>query len=125
MPRCSTRTRPLLDHEFSRNSTLIHQGCCGCQGRMVDVRITVRCTLTRALRAFRRIEERGLTERVMGLDLVEFTTRSTGVTCYVPSAMSSCVLAAFSRIAIKGLCSEELYQRSACSRVGNSSMTSR
>jgi hypothetical protein len=59
MPRCSTRTRSLLDHEFSRNSTLIHQGCCGCQGRMVDVRITVRCALTRALRAFRRIEERG------------------------------------------------------------------
>jgi hypothetical protein len=39
--------------------------------------------------------------------------------------MISCVLAAFSRMAIKGLYSEELYQRSACSRVGNSSMTSR
>src|SRR4029077_18967533 len=37
--------------------------------------------------------------------------------------MISCVLAAFSRIAIKGLYSEELYQRSACSRLGNSSMT--
>jgi integrase family protein with SAM-like domain len=42
---------------------------------------------------------------------------------YVPSAISSCVLAAFSRIAIKGLYSGELYQRSACSRLGNSSMS--
>jgi putative transposase len=37
--------------------------------------------------------------------------------------MISCVLAAFSRSAIKGLYSGELYQSSACSRLGNSSIT--
>ena len=63
MPRCSTPQRvPSCIMSFPRHSTQIRQGCCGCQGRMVDVRITVRCALTRASRAFRRIES----ERVQG-----------------------------------------------------------